>query len=127
MRHSVLRKVVFLFSAIFVMGLAVSAQDVPSPTSAPQKQSSQKQLEKQKKKARKELGYDFAQFIQEDAKYIIMPEEIAAFKRLGTNEGREQFIENFWERRNPNPDSTANEFKEEHYRRIAYANEHFTS
>ena len=43
------------------------------------------------------------------------------------NEEREQFIEAFWQRRDPTPDTVENEFKEEHYRRIAYANERFSS
>ena len=59
--------------------------------------------------------------------YIITDEERQAFKRLQTDEEREQFIEQFWLRRDPTPDTVENEFKEEHYRRIAYANEHFAS
>ena len=59
--------------------------------------------------------------------YIITPEEQHAFLHLATNEEREQFIEAFWQRRNPDPDSPENTFKEEHYRRIAYANEHYAS
>jgi GWxTD domain-containing protein len=63
----------------------------------------------------------------EDVIYIISPEERSAFLHLQTNEEREQFIEQFWQRRNPDPDSAENTFKEEHYRRIAYTNEHFSS
>ena len=59
--------------------------------------------------------------------YIITPEERHSFLHLPTNEEREQFIEAFWQRRNPDPDSPENTFKEEHYRRIAYANEHYAS
>ena len=51
----------------------------------------------------------------------------SAFKRLQTDEEREQFIEQFWLRRDPTPDTEENEFKEEHYRRIAYANDNFAS
>ncbi len=50
-----------------------------------------------------------------------------AFKNLSNDEERDQFIENFWLRRNPNPDSPENEYREEHYARIAYANEHFAA
>jgi len=103
----------------------VFAQDAPAPSSqAPQPQ---KRSKKQIKKTRDELGDSLAHVIEEDLIYIITPEERAAFNRLGTNEEREQFIEMIFQRRNPNPDSTVNEFKEEHYRRIAYANEHFAS
>jgi GWxTD domain-containing protein len=58
---------------------------------------------------------------------IISDEERQAFLRLATNEEREQFIESFWQRRDPTPDTVENEFKEEHYRRIAYSNERFAS
>ncbi|HJZ62939.1 MAG TPA: GWxTD domain-containing protein [Candidatus Acidoferrum sp.] len=122
--HS-LRHVTFAFSALFAFGPVVPAQDAPAKN--PPKEPSQKEQTKQRKKARKELTFDFTEFIQEDAKYIILKEELDAFKRLSTNEEREAFIEIFWQRRNPNPDSTVNEFREEHYRRIAYANEHFAS
>ena len=59
--------------------------------------------------------------------YIITDEEKRTFKGLNTDDEREQFIEAFWERRNPNPGTPENEFKEEYYRRIAYANEHYAS
>ncbi|MCL4522507.1 MAG: GWxTD domain-containing protein, partial [Acidobacteria bacterium] len=65
--------------------------------------------------------------MKEEVGYIIMDEERAAFLRLNTNEEREQFIEQFWLRRDPTPDTIENETKEEHYRRIAYANERFAS
>ena len=57
----------------------------------------------------------------------ITDEEAKAFKNLANDEERDQFIEQFWLRRNPNPDSPDNEFKDEHYARIAYANEHFAA
>jgi len=69
----------------------------------------------------------FKKWLEEDVKYIITDEEKAIFKRLTTEEEKEQFIEQFWFRRDPDPRTAENEFKEEHYRRIAYANEKFTS
>ena len=60
-------------------------------------------------------------------RWIITDEERQTFKRLSNDEERDQFIEQFWLRRDPTPDTVENEFKEEHYRRIAYANEHFAS
>ncbi len=60
-------------------------------------------------------------------RYIITPEEEQAFKLLGTDEERDEFIEQFWLRRDPTPDTEENEFREEHYRRIQYANEHFAA
>jgi GWxTD domain-containing protein len=81
----------------------------------------------QKQKAKKELGYAYTDWLENEVPYLISPEERSAFLRLGTNEEREQFIEHFWQLRNPDPDSTENSFKEDHYRRIAYANERFSS
>jgi GWxTD domain-containing protein len=87
--------------------------------------------EKQKKASSKalkqELSSTYKKWLNEDVRYIITPEEMSAFKQLSNDEERDQFIEQFWLRRDPTPDTPENEFKEEHYRRIAYANEHFAS
>jgi GWxTD domain-containing protein len=96
-------------------------QDLNTPT---------KLTKTQKKKlarAYKELDDQYKQWLNEDVVYIITPEERQAFLRLNTNEEREQFIEQFWLRRSSNPDLPGDDYKEEHYRRIAYANEHFAS
>lgn len=69
----------------------------------------------------------FKKWLEEDVAYIITEEERAVFKKLTTDEEREHFIEQFWERRNPDPLISENSFKAEHYRRIAYADDHFTS
>jgi len=66
-------------------------------------------------------------WLTEDVAYIITDAERNAFMQLGTDEEREHFLEQFWLRRDPTPDTARNEFKEEHYRRIAFANEHFSS
>jgi GWxTD domain-containing protein len=79
------------------------------------------------KAIQKETESPYKKWVQEEVPYIITHEERQAFKRLTTDDERERFIENFWERRNPNPGSRENEFKEEYYRRIAYANGHFAS
>ena len=85
--------------------------------------------EKQKKSSSKalkqELSSTYKKWLNEDVVYIITPEEKSAFKQLSNDEERDQFIEQFWLRRDPTPDTPENEYKEEHYRRIAYANEHF--
>jgi GWxTD domain-containing protein len=67
----------------------------------------------------------YRKWVNEDVAYIISDRERAAFLALTTDEEREKFIEQFWERRDPTPGTVVNEFKEEHYRRIAYANERF--
>ena len=69
----------------------------------------------------------YAERLNRDVVYIITDDERAVFKKLGTPEEKDAFIEQFWLRRDPNPATPENEFKEEHYRRIAYANEHFKS
>lgn len=87
----------------------------------------QKMTREQMKKAYKELETPYKKWLDEEVVYIISPEERQAFLQLTTNEDRENFIEQFWLRRDPTPDTPENEFKEEHYRRIAYANERFSS
>jgi GWxTD domain-containing protein len=67
----------------------------------------------------------FTKWLEEDVAYIILPEERATFLGLATDAERVQFIEQFWKRRDPTPDTPANEFKQEHYRRIAQANLRF--
>jgi GWxTD domain-containing protein len=91
------------------------------------KPMTEKERRKKEERLRKELETPYRKWLNEDVAYIITDEERTAFKRLQTDEEREQFIEQFWLRRDPTPDSVENEFKEEHYRRIAYANENFAS
>jgi len=67
----------------------------------------------------------FRKWLEEDVVYIITGEERSVFQNLTTDEEKEQFIEQFWFRRDPDPKTAANEFKEEHYRRIAFANERY--
>src|SRR5262245_50354664 len=69
----------------------------------------------------------YKQWLERDVVYIISDEEKTVFKKLTTPEERDAFIEQFWRRRDTNPGTVENEFKEEHYRRIAYANEKFKS
>src|SRR5277367_2116408 len=87
--------------------------------------------EKQKKAnaraLRAELSKTYRKWLDEDVRWIITDEEQKAFMMLSNDEERDQFIEAFWQRRDPTPDTEENEFKEEHYRRIAYANEHFAA
>ena len=84
--------------------------------------------ERNRRKALKnELSPEDKKWLDEDVRWIITDQESQAFKNLANEEEREQFIEQFWMRRNPNPDSPENEFREQHYLRIAYANEHFAA
>jgi GWxTD domain-containing protein len=103
----------------------------PKPGSATRETIAKPMTVKQQKardeKLRKELETPYKKWLDEDVVYIISDEEKKAFHQLNTDEEREQFVEQFWLRRDPTPDTDENEFKEEHYRRIAYANEHFAS
>jgi GWxTD domain-containing protein len=86
-----------------------------------------RRTKKQERQLRKELQGTYYIWLTRDVAYIITDTEVQAFKRLQNDEEREQFVEQFWLRRDPTPDTQENEFKEEHYRRLAYANERFAS
>lgn len=124
-----------VFSSLIALPVvpAQQAQDpqAQDPTNPAANQTlSKEQRKEQKRKASKtlkELDSQYKQWLNEDVVYIISPEERNAFLQLDTNEEREQFIEQFWLRRSSNPDAPDNDFKDEHYRRIAYTNEHFAS
>jgi GWxTD domain-containing protein len=81
----------------------------------------------QQKELKTELKGSYKKWLDEDVRWIITDQERKAFQSLSNDEEREAFIEQFWQRRNPNPESPENEFREEHYRRIAYANEHYAA
>src|SRR5438270_1274652 len=122
------RTVVFYFLSFTVLSPALLAQDARDPNALPPPlQKLDKDQKRKLKKTLKELETPYKQWLNEDVVYIISPAERQAFLQLDTNEEREQFIEQFWLRRSSNPDLPDNDFKEEHYRRIAYANEHFAS
>lgn len=74
-----------------------------------------------------ETNVVYKKWLDNDVAYIITDQEKKAFKALATDEERENFIENFWRRRDPNPDTEENEYREEYYERIAYANQHYAS
>jgi len=117
----------FSFLCLATTAPQLLAQDARDPNAPPAPQKLDKERKRKMKKTLKELDTQYKQWLNEDVIYIISPEERQAFLQLDTNEEREQFIEQFWLRRSSNPDLPDNDFKEEHYRRIAYANEHFAS
>lgn len=107
---------------------AQQVQQAPSQTrETVAKPLSEREKRRRLERLRKELETPYKRWLDEDVRYIITDEERVAFKRLSTDEEREQYVEQFWRRRDPTPDSMENEYKEEHYRRIAYANERFAS
>jgi len=87
----------------------------------------EKQRKANAKALKIELSKTYRKWLDEDVRWIITDEEKSAFMQLSNDEERDQFIEAFWQRRDPSPDTEENEFKEEHYRRIAYANEHYAA
>jgi GWxTD domain-containing protein len=101
-----------------------STVEKPDPLKRP---LSDKEKIAQNKALRYELKGEYKKWVDEDVRWIITDQELQAFKSLSNDEERDQFIEQFWLRRNPNPDSPENEYREEHYARIAYANEHFAA
>src|SRR4051794_29649080 len=114
-----------------LLGVYAVAQDKKKAESTQRETVARPMTEKERRKReaklRKELETPYRKWLNEDVAYIITDEERTAWKRLQTDEEREQFIEQFWLRRDPTPDTVENEYKEEHYRRIAYANDHYAS
>ena len=109
--------------------LTSSSWSVAQKKNDPKKEDTKKEVPKNVQRSREleSASRALRKWLDEDVSYIITNEERTAFKALKTDEEREQFIEQFWLRRDPTPDTVDNEFKEEHYARIAYANERFAS
>jgi GWxTD domain-containing protein len=134
-----------LFAALgcglfFIPASRVTAQQRDNPSAQAQPSNDQKKevdpLKRERsdkakfaaqKAVRQELKGAYKSWLEQDVTYIISDEERKAFRTLSNDEERDAFIENFWLRRNPDQDSPENEFREEHYRRIAYANEHYAA
>ncbi|WP_263381676.1 GWxTD domain-containing protein [Granulicella arctica] len=100
------------------------ASERPDPLKRP---LTDKEKIQRQKAVKQELKGEYKKWVNEDVRWIITDQELETFKSLSNDEERDQFIEQFWLRRNPNPDSPENEFREQHYQRIAYANEHFAA
>ena len=114
--------------------VAVLTAQTPSQSSSSDKKRetvakpmTEKERKKQEAKLKKELETPWKKWLNEEVVYIITDEEKKAFKQLANDDEREQFVEQFWLRRDPTPDTEENEYREEHYRRIAYANDRFAS
>jgi GWxTD domain-containing protein len=109
-------------------GQSASNQDAAQQEADPMKRPlTEKQRKEQEKSLKRELGKTYKRWLDEDVRWIIMDEEMQAFKQFSNDEERDSFIEQFWLRRDPTPDTVENEYKEEHYRRMAYANERFAA
>ncbi len=110
--------------AVEEKGPAEKASQETDPLKRP---LTEKQRKQNSKSLKIELSKTYKKWLDEDVRWLITDEEQKAFKLLSNDEERDQFIEAFWQRRDPTPDTIENEFKEEHYRRMAYANEHFAA
>jgi GWxTD domain-containing protein len=117
--------------AVLVGSSAAQTQSDTKPNTGKKetvaKPMTDKQKKKQEEKFRKELETPWKKWLNEEVVYIITDEEKKSFHSLATDDERDQFVEQFWLRRDPTPDTEENEYREEHYRRIAYANERFAS
>ena len=106
---------------------AAPAKPAPDAVDPLKRPTNEKQKKKNERALKQELSSPYKKWLDEDVVWIITDEERAAFKQLSNDEERDNFIEAFWQRRDPTPDTEENEYKEEHYQRIAYANEHFAA
>src|SRR5678816_1436782 len=125
-----LSRVLFAFCAILGLLWTSQAADDKDAKKAAQDKSKQKRetvakpmSDRQKRAAeerlRKELESPYKKWLDEEVRWIISDEERTAFKRYTTDDERQAFIQHFWQRRDPSPNTEENEFKEEHYRRFA--------
>ncbi|MBA3247882.1 MAG: GWxTD domain-containing protein [Pyrinomonadaceae bacterium] len=111
----------------FILLVWTLAVPVAVPAQKKDKKNDSQDVTERERNVRPELKKVYKDWINEDVAYIITDEERKVFKRLATDEERESFIEAFWRKRDPDPDTDENEYKEEYYERIAYANEHYAS
>lgn len=109
-----------LAASVLAMGVSYGFAQTPKETPT-------QDITDKTRNVKKETAKIFKDWINKDVKYIITKDERRAFNELKTDEERENFIENFWRRRDPNPDTEENEYREQYYERIAYANENFAS
>jgi GWxTD domain-containing protein len=107
-------------------GVTQTAPTVEKPNPLKRRITDKERIQQQKD-LKQELRGDFKTWLDQDVVWIISDTERQAFKQLTNDEEREQFIENFWQRRNPKPDSPENTYRDEIFDRIAYANEHFAA
>ncbi len=116
-----------VLSLAFLLSPLARSQDTDADQQQQDAQAQAKAKQKKQKDLEKELLPVYREWLNGPVSYIITPEERSVFLHLETNQERETFIENFWERRNPDPGSADNTYKEDYYERIAYANEHYSS
>ncbi|HMJ26201.1 MAG TPA: GWxTD domain-containing protein [Pyrinomonadaceae bacterium] len=109
------------------LAIALLALSFAVPSGLAQKKGNGQDPSEKPRNVKPELKKAYKDWLDKDVAYIITEDERKAFKKLETDDERERFIEEFWRRRDPDPDTDENEFREEYYERIAYANEHYAS
>src|SRR6266581_5716774 len=114
-------------SRLSVVLLALAFLVTPSLAQKKKNDNQNPDPRERQRNVKPELKRVYKDWLEKDVAYIITDEERKAFRKLETDDERERFIEEFWRRRDPDPDTDENEFREEYYERIAYANEHYAS
>src|SRR5580693_5911979 len=127
MRRCDCRFFLVLFAVRLLLPSLSRAQEQSAPQGTTPRPLTPKELKQREKKLTKELSIQDGIWLRDEVSDIITDAERRAFLELGTEEEREQFREIFWQRRNPDPESPINTAKEEYYRRLIYADEHFAS
>lgn len=113
-------------AVLTLLSLAVAAAGLYLGAARAQSNAIQQQTV-ESSEALQSLPLPYQQWLTQDALWIITPQENHIFLTLQNDNERDEFIRQFWERRNPTPGAAENAFKTEHYRRIAYANQHFAT
>src|SRR5215510_3678344 len=121
------RIALFLIFALSLSSFALSSFGAFAQEEKQDKKKEKQRDEKRKEAAKEKVKSVYKRWKDEDVRWIITDEERKIFDSLKNDEEREQFIEGFWYRRDPDPDTDVNEYREDYYQRIAYANEHYTS
>jgi GWxTD domain-containing protein len=127
LRHTLAFLIGFAALTLTVQAADSKKNQPPGDRETVAKPMTEKQRKANEARLKKELETPYKKWLNEEVVYIITDDERKTFSRLETDEERQQFIEQFWLRRDPTPDTEENEYREEHYRRIAYANERFAS
>ncbi len=112
---------------VTLVAQAAPVEDQSSPATPQAAMQERQQKLRDQSQAVSGVTGPYKKWMNEDVAYIITDEERAAYKKLTTDEEWEKFIEQFWLRRDPTPGTPENEYRDEHYRRIAYTNEHYST
>lgn len=124
----ILRSTLVILSLLLASSFAASqSEKSPSVKRVKQSRQANPDIDDQSRKVKAEPRNAYTRWVNEDVAPIITDSEREAFEKLRSNEEREEFIKIFWRQRDPDSDTEENEYREQYYERIAYANEHFSS